>query len=158
MLVATRPALGTWGVAERVSGTQAVSYPALAMSAAGDLLASWSALDAANTGSVWASVAPTGAAWSTPTRLSGRAEATDWPSAAFAADGSIAIVAWTDNNTNTAKATVLAAGTWTRRNLGSGYWGGPVSVAAGSSAAVAGWATPYLGNPNAAKVVGRTWQ
>lgn len=158
MVVATRPAAGTWAAPVLISGAQSVYYPALAMNAAGDLVAAWLSLDAANVGAVWSSEAAAGAAWSAPLRLSARAESADWPSVAFAADGSLAVVAWTDDNTNTAKAAVHTAGGWTRSNLGSGYWAGTVPVAAGGGAAVAGWTTPTAGNPNSAKLVARTWQ
>ena len=50
------------------------------------------------------------------------------------------------------------AGIWTRSNLGAGYRAGAVPVAAGGNAAVAGWTMPNLGNPNAGKLVARTWQ
>lgn len=159
MVVATRPAAGDWGAPLLVSGAQSVYYPSLAMNAAGDLVAAWLALDASNVGSVWASEAAAGAAWSAPLRLSARAESADWPSAAFAADGTLAVVGWTDNNSNIAKASVrTAAWAWKRSNLGSGYWSGTVPVAAGGGAAVAGWTTPTSGNPNSARLVARTWQ
>lgn len=141
-----------------VPGAQSVYYPALAMSAGGDLLVSWLSLDVSNIGSVWASIAPVGGAWTLRTRLSARTESADWPSAAFAGDGSVAIVGWTDNNANTAKAAVRSAGAWTRSSLGTGYWSGAVPVAAGGSTAVAGWTMPNLANPNAGKLVARTWQ
>ncbi len=158
MVVARRPAAGPWDPSMPVPGAQSVYYPALAMSAGGDLLASWLSLDVSNIGSVWASIAPAGGTWTRRTRLSARAESADWPSAAFAGDGAVAIVGWTDNNANTAKAAVRSAGAWTRSSLGTGYWSGAVPVAAGGSTAVAGWTMPNLANPNAGKLVARTWQ
>jgi hypothetical protein len=158
MVVARRPAAGPWGAPVLVSGTQNVYYPGLAMNGAGDLVAAWLSLDASNMGAVWSSTATAGAPWSAAQRLSARAESVDWPTVAFAADGSLVVVAWTDNNTNTAKASVRVAGAWVRSNLGSGYWAGTVPVAAGGGAAVAGWATPTSGNPNSARLVARTWQ
>jgi hypothetical protein len=158
MVVVRRPAAGGWGVPVTVSGAQTVYYPALAMNGAGDLVAAWLSLDASNIGAIWSSDAMAGSPWSAPVRLSGRAESADWPTAAFAADGSAALVGWTDNNSNTAKVSLRAAGNWTRSNLGTGYWSGVVPVAAGGGAAVAGWTTPSAGNPNAAKLVAKTWQ
>lgn len=159
MVVVSRTAAGGWGTPEAVSGTQAVYYPAFAMSAGGDRLAAWLSISA-STGSteVWARVAPAGGTWSAAQRLSAAAEQADWPSAAYAADGSVAVVGWTDDAANIAKASVYAAGTWTRRNLGTGYWGGAVPVAAGTGAAVAGWARPGAANPNAGSLVARAWE
>lgn len=158
MVIVARQASGAWGTPTLLSGSQAVYYPAFAMSARGDLLAAWLALDASNMGSVWAVMAPAGGSWSPGTRLSARADQADWPTAAYAGDGSVALVGWTDNGTNTAKVSIYAGSTWTRRNLGVGYWSGPVPVAAGSGAAVAGWAMPNLANPNAARLVTRAWE
>jgi hypothetical protein len=158
MVVASRPAGGAWGQPVVVSGSQAVYYPSLAMNAAGELLVAWLALDASNAGSIWASLATASGAWNAPVRLSARGEAADWPSAAFAADGSLALVGWTDNHGNAARVSVRSAGTWARSTLGTGYWSGLVPVAAGGGAGVAGWATPSAGNPNAARLVARTWR
>lgn len=158
MAVARRPAGGNWAAPEIVSGNQKVYYPALAVNERGDLLAAWQALDANNTGSVWQSTAPVGAAWGAAQRLSAGAESAQWPSAAWAGDGSVAVVGWVDNNSNSAKASLLSAGRWTRSTLGAGWWGGTVPVAAGSAGAVAGWAVPATGNPNSARLVARSWQ
>lgn len=157
MVVARRPVAGGWTAPVAVSGTQTAAYPALAMSAAGDVLAAWMSYDASALGSVWQSVAPAGAAFPAPARLSTRNENADWPSAAFAADGSTAIVGWTDDNTNGARAAVLSNGRWTRSTLGGGYWAGVVRVGAGAQAAAAGWAVPTAGNPNSASLMGRYW-
>jgi hypothetical protein len=158
MVVARRPSAGAWGTPATVSGTQNVYYPALAMSAAGDLLAAWLTLDASNIGAVWKSTAPAGAPWSAPARLSAASENADWPSAAYAADGSVAVVGWVDDGSNTARASVSTGASWTRSNLGAGWWGGTVPVAAGGGAAAAGYAQPTAGNPNSAKLLARTWQ
>jgi len=158
MVVARRPVNGAWGTPVLLSGTKNVYYPALAMSAAGDLLAAWLTLDASNTGSVWQSSAPAGAAWSAPARLSAASENADWPTAAFAADGSVAVVGWVDDATNSARAAVRAGAAWGRSTLGAGWWGGTVPVAAGGGAAVAGFAQPNAGNPNSVKLLARTWQ
>jgi len=158
MVVARRPVAGAWAAPVLVSGTQTVYYPALAMSATGDVLAAWLALDASNIGSVWQRPLPAGASWGSATRLSAAAESADWPTAALSGDGSVAVVGWTDNNSNSARASVRTAGAWQRNNLGGGYWSGPVPVAAGSGAAVAGWTAPTGGNPNSARLLARSWQ
>jgi hypothetical protein len=158
MVVAQRPLDGVWGTPVTVSGTQNVYYPALAMSAAGDLLAAWLTLDASNTGAVWQSSAIAGAAWLTPTRLSAASESADWPSAALAADGSVAVVGWVNDASNSARAAVRTGSTWTRSTLGAGWWGGTVPVAAGGGAAAAAFAQPNAGNPNSVRLMGRTWQ
>ncbi|MDH4053152.1 MAG: hypothetical protein OEU93_16395 [Rubrivivax sp.] len=158
MVVVTRPAAGAWGTPVPVSGTQAAYYPAFAVSAQGDMLASWLALDLSNIGSIWSVTAAGGGPWTAPVRLSARSESADWPTAAYAGDGSVALVGWTDNATNTVRASVLAIGGWSRRRLGTGYWGGQVPVAAGGGAAVAVWATTSGGNPNAGLLVARSWQ
>lgn len=159
MVVVARTPAGAWSAPTLVSGTQPATYPALAMSAGGDVLVAWLAQDAqAGSSEIWARVAVPGADWTAARRLSALSEQAAWPSAAFAGDGSVAIVGWTDDAANVAKASVYAAGSWTRRNLGTGYWSGPVPVAAGGGAAVAGWAMPNLANPNAAKLVARAWE
>lgn len=159
MVVVARAAAGPWGAPALLSGSQSATYPAFAMSAAGDLLAAWLAQDALTGSSeVWARVAAPGGAWGAARRLSAASEQAGWPSAAFSGDGSVAIVGWNDDAANVAKASVYAAGTWTRRNLGNGYWGGSVPVAAGGAAAVAGWALPNLANPNAGRLVARAWE
>jgi hypothetical protein len=159
MVVTMRPVGGSWSPPVVVSDHQAAYYPALAMSGAGDLLAAWLTLDSATgAGAVWQSAAASGQAWSTPTRLSTRSETTDWPTAAFAADGSVTVVAWTDDATNTSRAAVRQAGTWTKRSLGAGWWGSQVPVAAGGGVAAAGWPQPVNGNPNSARLVARSWQ
>jgi hypothetical protein len=142
-----------------VSGSQAALYPAFAMSAGGDMLVAWLGLDAqSGAKAVWARVAAAGAGWTAARRLSAANEEADWPSAAFAGDGSLAIVGWTDNAANAAKASVNSAGLWVRRTLGAGYWSGLVPVAAGGGAAVAIWAMPNLANSNAAQLVARGWE
>lgn len=159
MVVTTRPVSGGWSVPVVVSGAQAVYYPALAMSGSGDLLAAWLTLDAATgAGAVWQSAAAAGQPWSAPARLSARSEVADWPTAAFAADGSVAAVAWTDDATNTSRAAVRQGGAWARQSLGAGWWGSPVPVAAGGGVAAAGWPQTVNGNPNSARLVARTWQ
>lgn len=158
MVVTRRPAGGAWAPPETVSGTQAAYYPAFAMSAGGDLLVAWLALDAAGSGSIWQRTAPAGGSWTAAARLSAPAESANWPSAAYAGDGSVAVVGWVDNATNGARASVFAAGRWARSTLGPGWWGGTVPVAAGSGTALAGWAVPGTGNPNAARLVARIWQ
>jgi hypothetical protein len=159
MVVVTRPVAGGWSTPVSISGSQTVYYPALAMSGSGDLLAAWLAIDpSTGAGAVWRSLAPAGAPWPVPTRSSARGEGADWPSAAFATDGSVALVGWTDDATNTTRAAVYSAGAWRRQSLGPGWWGSPVPVAAGGGVAAAGWPQPAAGNPNSAKLKGRTWQ
>ncbi|MCE9657483.1 MAG: hypothetical protein K8R60_02920 [Burkholderiales bacterium] len=159
MVVVARGSGGGWSAPSPVSGSRPAFYPALAMSAGGDVLVAWLTLDAQGRGGeVWARVAAAGADWSAAQRLSVAADDAYWPSAAFADDGSLAIVGWTDNAANAAKASIFRAGTWTRRTLGTGYWSGGVRVAAGAGGAVAGWAMPNLANPNSAKLVARAWQ
>lgn len=158
MFVARAGADATWQPPVLVSGALSVSYPALEGTAAGDLVAAWQVLDAGNAGTVWQSSAPAGAAWSAPARLSGPSESAGWPSVAVAADGSAAIVAWVDDATNTARASVRAGAGWTRTTLGAGWWGGTVPVAAGAGRGMAGWAVPAPGNPNSASLVARPWQ
>jgi hypothetical protein len=158
MVVSRRPSGGAWSAPEVVSGSQRAYYPALALAARGDLLVAWLAYDPANTGSVWQRLAPAGAGLGNATRLSGPTENADWPSAAFAGDGSVAVVGWVDDASNVARASVWSGATWARSALGGGWWGGQVSVGAGSAAAVAGWAMPNRANPNSAQIVGRAWQ
>lgn len=159
MVVVVRSAAGVWSAPALVSGSRSAYYPAFAMSAAGDMLVAWLARDALSGSSeVWARVAASGADWAAARRLSALSEQAGSPSAGFASDGSVAIVGWTDDAANVAKASVYSAGTWIRRNLGTGYWSGLVPVAAGGGAAVAGWAMPNLANPNAAKLVARAWE
>jgi hypothetical protein len=159
MAVARRPSGGLWAAPEIVSGSQNVYYPAMAVNERGDLLAAWQALDAGNVGSVWQRTALAGAPWSAAQRLSANGESAQWPIAAWAGDGSVALVGWVDDNTNSAKASLLSAtGRWVRSTLGAGWWGGTVPVSAGGGGAVAGWAVPAPGNPNSARLVARTWQ
>jgi hypothetical protein len=158
MFVARAGADAAWQPPVLVSGTQSVYYPALGGTAAGELVAAWQVLDAGNAGAVWQSSAPVGAGWSAPARLSGPSESAGWPSMAVAADGSVAIVGWVDDATNTARAAVRSGAGWTRGTLGAGWWGGTVPVAAGAGRGMAGWAVPAPGNPNSASLVARSWQ
>jgi hypothetical protein len=151
------PASG-WSVPQVVSGTQSVYYPALAMSAGGDVLAAWMALDASNFGSVWQSLAPAGSGFPAAARVSARSDNADWPTAAFAPGGGLALIGWVDDNTNTARASVWSGGRWVRSVLGAGYWGSQIPVGAGGGVAAAGWAVPAPGNPNSASLLGRTWR
>jgi len=108
---------------------------------------------------VWQTLAMAGAIWPVPTRLSTRNESADWPSAAFAPDGSVALVGWTDDSANTSRVAVRAAdGTWRRQSLGAGWWSSLVPLAAGGGVGAAGWPTVNGGNPNSASMVGRTWR
>lgn len=158
--VARADADGRWGDPVLVSGTQHVAYPALACTAAGDLLAAWQALDAAQTGAIWRaeSAAAPGAGWTAPARVSAPAEDATWPSAAIAPDGGAAFVTWVDQAAGNARAAVRGGGAWTRQTLGPGWWGSTVPVAAGDGSGVAGWARTEGGNPNAAVLVARTWR
>jgi hypothetical protein len=157
MVVARRPAAGGWATPVLVSGNQSVYYPAFAMSAAGDMLAAWEVLDANNVGSIWQSTAPAGSGFGAATRLSAPADSSNWPSASYASDGSVALVAWVDNASNTSRAATWSAGAWRRTALGAGWWGGVVSVGAGAGQLATGWAVPAAGNPNSATLVGRGW-
>ena len=158
MVVARKPAAGNWGAPEPVSGSLSVYYPSLAMSAAGDLLASWMAYDASGMGAVWGRMGTPAGQWTDAVQLSHPAADAGWPSTAFSADGSVAVVGWTDNANNLAQATVWTASGWKRNTLGGGWWGSTVPVAAGGGAGVAGWAQPAPGNPNSATLLVRTWQ
>lgn len=159
MYVARTDVIGAWQPPVLVSGGQpTVYYPALGGNAAGDLVAAWQVLDSGNYGTIWQSSSTADGSWSAPVRLSGTAEDAAWPSIAVAADGSVALVAWMDQNTNTARAAVRSAGVWTRSTLGAGWWGGTVPVAAGAGVGMAGWAVPAPGNPNSATLVARPWQ
>ena len=70
----------------------------------------------------------------------------------------VGVVAWADDAGNMARASEFNAGNWRRSSLGTGYWSGPVSVAAGSRTAVASWAQPGQSNPNAGTLVARGWR
>lgn len=157
MFVVQTDHTGAWAPPVRVSGTQRVLYPALAGNAQGGLLAAWQVLDAANQGAVWHSVGE-GGAWAAPVRLSAPGEAAGWPSAAWSADGSVALVGWVDDTALKARVAVGTPTGWTRSTLGGGWWGGTVPVAAGAGAGLAGWGMPEPGNPNAAKILARAWQ
>lgn len=154
MVVVTRPASGPWQTPAIISDAQQVQYPALAVTDAGDVIAAWLSTDATSGTAVWQRQWHAGA-WGPATRLSGRNDTPDWPSAAASGDGSLAIVTWTDDTAQRARASVLQAGAWKRQTLGPAYWGGTVSVAAGGGKAAAGWARAVRGNPNAAQLVGR---
>jgi hypothetical protein len=158
MVVITRPAAGAWDAPSLLSGTQMVYYPAFAVSAQGDLLAAWQVLDAGSNGSVWQSTARFGGAWSAPARLSATSESASWPSAAIASDASVAVVGWVDDATNTVRASVGSSAGWQRSSLGPGWWGGTVAVGAGGGTALAAWANPINGNPNAGRLLARDWQ
>jgi hypothetical protein len=126
----------------------------LAVDAAGDVLAVWLATDPVSGTAVWQRLWHAGA-WSVAGRLSGRSDTPDLPSVAMSGDGSLAVVTWTDNAAQLARAGSLRSGTWTRQSLGAAYWGGTVPVAAGGGKANAGWARVVGGNPNSAQLVGR---
>lgn len=151
-------AAGAWGAPVPVSGAQRVFYPALATTASGQLLAAWQVLDASNLGAVWQAEGAVDGGWTSPSRLSAPAEDAAWPSVAVAEDGSVAVAAWVDQTSNTARAAVRTGGAWTRSTLGAGWWGGTVPVAAGGGLAMATWAVPAAGNPNSATLVARPWR
>lgn len=157
MFVVQGDTVGTWGTPVLVSGTQRAYYPALAGNAQGDLLAAWQVLDASNMGSVWHSIG-SAAGWASPVRLSSPAEAAGWPSAAWSADGTLALVGWVDDSTLKARVAVGTTAGWTRSTIGGGWWGGTVPVAAGAGVGLAGWTLPEPGNPNSARILGRAWQ
>jgi hypothetical protein len=154
MRVVRADASGHWGPPETVSGVLQVGYPALATNAAGDLLAAFQAFDGGP--AVWQTHAVGGSAWSAPQRLSSPAEAAGWPAAAWAGDGSVAVVGWTDDTSLTTRVAVDDGSGWARRSLGAGWWGGSVPVAAGGGRTVAGWATSTQGNPNSARLLAST--
>jgi hypothetical protein len=158
MVVARGSPDGSWQAPEAVSGSQSAYYPALSMDAAGDAVVAWQALDAFNTGSIWARMAPAGAGWQAPTRLSGAAEDTAWPTASYARTGNLAVVSWTDDATNMARASLGQAGAWKRSTLGDGWWMGVVPVATSATGAVAGWARPHAFNPNAVDLLASEWR
>ena len=158
MVVARKPASGSWQAPEALSGSQTVYYPALAMDSGGNLVAAWQVLDANNFGAIWSSKAVAGGGWTAATRLSGKAEDAAWPTVASARAGSFALVSWTDNASNSVRASISTGGGWTARTLGTGYWSGTVPVAAGGGNAVAGWATPHGFNPNAADIMADVWR
>lgn len=155
MAVVGRPAAGPWQTPVTISDAQQVQYPALAVNDAGDVVAAWLSIDATSgTTAVWQRQWHAGA-WGVASRLSGRNDTPDLPNVAASGDGSLAVVTWTDNTAQVARASVLEGGVWTRQSLGQAYWGGMVSVAAGGGKASAGWARAVGGNPNAAQLVGR---
>lgn len=158
MVVARKPANGGWQAPEPLSGSQSVYYPALAMDAAGNLVAAWQVLDAGNVGSIWSSRAPADGVWTVATRLSTSGEDTAWPTAASARAGGLAVVSWTDNATNRVRTSTSTGGGWKASTLGTGYWSGTVPVAAGGVDAVASWATPHAFNPNAADLMADVWR
>lgn len=158
MVVARKPANGVWQAPESLSGSQSVYYPALAMDAAGNLVAAWQALDAGNGGSIWSSRTAAAGEWTAATRLSSSGEDAAWPTAATARAGGLAVVSWTDNATNRVRTSTSTNGGWKVSTLGTGYWSGTVSVASGGGGAVASWATPHAGNPNAADLVADAWR
>jgi tRNA G18 (ribose-2'-O)-methylase SpoU len=159
MVVARKPANGVWLAPEPLSGSQSVYYPALAMDAAGNLVAAWQVLDPGNLGSIWSSGSVAGGGWTPAVRLSTKGEDTAWPTAASARAGGFAVVSWTDNATNTVRtSTSNSGGSWKAASLGTGYWSGTVPVAAGGGNAVAGWATPHGFNPNAADLMADVWR
>jgi hypothetical protein len=154
MVVARKPANGSWQAHEALSGSQTAYYPALAMDAAGNLVAAWQVLDGSNVGSIWSSRAAVTGGWTAATRLSTGAEDTAWPTAASARAGGLSVVSWTDNATNSVRTSTSSnGGGWKASTLGTGYWSGTVPVAAGGGNAVAGWATPHAFNPNAADLM-----
>lgn len=158
MMVAQKAVGAGWSAPMPVSGSQSVYYPALAMSAQGDILAAWMSYDAGNIGRITARQMSPAGTWAAPQRLSQAAENADWPTAAFAPEGGLALVGWTDDNSNLARAAVWSAGSWKRRTLDRGWWGSVVPVAAGGGAAVAGWAQPQSGNVNSATLLSSTWE
>lgn len=157
MKVAARSSDGLWQTPVTVSGTQQVQYPALAVNDAGDVLAAWLASDPVSGTAVWQRLRQAGA-WTAAGRLSRGSDTPDLPSAAMSGEGSLAIVTWTDNTAQLARAASLQGNIWTRQNLGAAYWGGTVPVAAGNGKASAGWARAVGGNPNSAQLVGRGTQ
>lgn len=158
MVVARKPANGAWLAPEALSGSQAAYYPALAMDAAGNLVAAWQVLNASNVGAIWSSQATSGGVWTAPTRVSRATEDASWPTVASARTGGLSVIGWTDNATNSVRLGTRATGGWRVTTLGSGYWSGTVPVAAGGGSAVATWATPHAGNPNAADLFADVWR
>ena len=158
MMYAYRPAAGTWTAPEALAATGA-GYPALAMNAAGDVVAAWQSVDAQGNTQVKARTKLAGAAWTAPLRLSGALETPGWPSAGFSDDGQ-AIVGWVNDAGQTANASVRnpVDASWHRRALGTGWWGSQVPVSAGGGSLGTGWAMPYLTNPNAATLVGKIFE
>lgn len=100
-----------------------------------------------------------GAAWAAPKAVSpGTNDAGD-PTASASND--VFVVAWVDNAANIARTAVRAppgAASWVRYNLGRGWWGLTVPVAAGGAgAALAAWAQPGTYNVNAASMMAKPW-
>jgi len=158
MVVARGTADGHWQAPEAISGGQSVYYPALSMDANGDILAAWQALDAFNLGSIWSRRSPSSGGWQATTRLSAPSEDTAWPTASYARAGGLAVVSWTDDATNMARASVAGSGTWKRSTLGDGWWMGVVPVATSATGAVAAWARPHAFNPNAVDLLASEWR
>lgn len=158
MVVARRAAAGTWQPPVVLSGRQVVSYPALAMSARGDLLAAWQTLDRSGYGALWQRRATPGAAFGATTRVSTPAENASWPSAALSADGTLAVLGWVDSSSNGARVAVGTAGGWVQSTLGGGWWNGAVPVATGGGGAVAAWTRPNGANVNAVLLMGSSWK
>jgi hypothetical protein len=128
------------------------------MDANGDLVAAWQALDAFNVGSIWSRLSLAGGGWQAATRLSAKAEDTSWPTASYARTGGLAVVSWTDNASNQARASMGRSGGWSRTTLGDGWWMGVVPVATSSTGAVAGWGRPHAFNPDAADLLASEWR
>ncbi|GBF92186.1 hypothetical protein Rsub_05268 [Raphidocelis subcapitata] len=153
------PAGDDWGAPALASGSKAVSIAAFAADASGRLLAAWLAPEPSGLTRVWAATADgPGAAWAAPKTVSTTSDDPADPTAS--ASGDVLIVGWVNNAANTARVAVRApaSAAWVRYNLGRGWWGLTVPVAAGGAgAALAAWAQPGTTNVNAATMMARPW-
>lgn len=158
LMVARKPVVGAWNVAQPVSpASDTVYYPALAMDERGNILTAWQALDASNYGTISKRVLPAVGAWGPVTVLSTSDQDASWPMASVARDGSVATVTWTDNNTFAAHAAVgPLRGYWTIFTIGACWWNTSIPIAAGSGAVSAVWPAPTP-NPNVTKMVANVY-
>lgn len=154
MMLARKPNLGNWSAPVRVSlANDTVYYPALAMDAAGNVLAAWQKLDASNYGRISKRLVPATGPWGTVTQLSNGTQDASWPRASIARDGSVWAVTWGDNNTFATEVAIGdASGASTVHSIGSVWWNTEVPVAAGAGAVSAVWPAP-TNNPNVTRMV-----
>jgi hypothetical protein len=163
MQVATRTAVGAWDPPVTVSTAgQGVYGGSFAVDDAGDLLAAYTVLDAANYGSVWATSLTPGGAWTAPVRLSTRADSSDVPTATLSNDGTVAAVGWVDDTAVVGRVSIGTPGTtgftWSRIGLASGSYGSVVPLDAGGGTVAATWAMQLKTNPNSAKILAKVWE
>ncbi|MBK7644090.1 MAG: hypothetical protein IPJ19_13765 [Planctomycetes bacterium] len=158
LVLAEKPYGSRWDLPQQISPMGDSVYScALAMDADGDVIAAWQSLDPSNYGTVSKRTLPAFAPWGPVTVLSSGLQDASYPSAAIAADGSIASVTWTDNNTFAAHAALgRLRGAWTVDTIGTCWWNTQMPVAAGSGAVSVVWPMPTA-NPNVTKMVANAY-